>query len=121
MRTKSNKELWWIVRILSGLIIAFSIYMFLGQTFGGKPRAEPMDVSSIIGLFFGGLGLIGLGLAWKWELAGGIISLVAFIVIGAMEPTLFITPLVYIYPGTAVLFIVLWAKNKKTSERKQIR
>jgi hypothetical protein len=69
-------------------------------------------------LSFAGLGLIGLGLAWKWELIGGIIALVAFIVIGAMEPTLFITPFVYIYPVTAILFIMLWAKNRNINTKK---
>ena len=112
MRTEANKELWWMVRILSGLLIAFSIFMFVTQTFDSK-RTEPIEISSIIGLSLAGIGLIGLGLAWKWELVGGIIAFVSFIAIGLMEPSLFSIPLVYIYPANAILFILFWLINNK--------
>jgi len=86
--------------ILGGIFIGIALALYFETQ---KKTSKPTT----------GLGLIGLGLAWKWELIGGIIALVAFTVIGAMEPTLFVIPLVYFYPGTAILFIVLWAKNRK--------
>jgi asparagine N-glycosylation enzyme membrane subunit Stt3 len=115
MRTKSNKELWWITRVLSGLIIAFSLFMFIGETFFGEKPGEPMSNNAILQLSIGGIGLIGLGLAWKWELTGGIIALVAFIVLAIINPITLQFPLLYIYPVIAILFIVLWAKSRETT------
>ena len=115
MKTRHNKELWWTVRILSALIIAFSLYMFLGHI-SNYSSSNPMEVSSIVGLSISGLGLLGLALAWKWELIGGVIALASFITIGIMEPVLFTIPWLYIFPLSAVLFIILWNKNKKELE-----
>ncbi len=36
MRTKSYKELRWILRGLSGLLIIFFLFMFIGETFFGE-------------------------------------------------------------------------------------
>ena len=63
-------------------------------------------------LAVGGLGLLGLALAWKWELFGAIFAMVAFLALGFINPTVVKYPLLYIYPFSALLFVVLWAKNK---------
>ena len=121
MSTKSYKELRWILRGLSGLIIVFSLFMFFGETFFSENPSEPLSNSAIRGLSIAGFGLIGLGLAWKWELIGGIIALVPFVVIAIETPSVLESPLMLVWPLTALLFILLWAlsrnpivKNKKT-------
>lgn len=117
MRTKSNKELWWLTRVLSGLLIVFTL-LFVGIGFYAAPDSGPLGVNSIIGLSMLGLYLIGLGLAWKWELTGGIIALLGFVGVSIIEPGGLRELLTYIYPVTAILFIVLWAKNRKTTSVK---
>lgn len=118
MRTESNKELKWIARIFSGLLILFSLamfssYRFFPETAGLQPgKPEPLSTEAVIGLSIAGLGLIGLALAWKWPLFAGIFAIVGFLVLAFMEPILFQSPVAYVYPTSALFFIVLWAKNK---------
>ncbi len=114
METKLIKIIRWTLRVLSGLFIVFFLFMFIGETFF-KPEsgnAEPMSINSIIQLLLMGISMTGLGLAWKWELTGGIIALAAFIVLGIVNPSIWQFSLLYIYPATAILFIVIWAISK---------
>ena len=115
MRNKSYKELRWILRGLSGLIIVFSLFMFIGETFFGEKTGEPLTSNAILQLSIAGIGLIGLGLAWKWELIGGIIALVPFVVLAIINPIVLESPLMLIWPLTAILFIVLWALSRNST------
>ena len=113
MRTKSNKELRWITRISSSLIIAFSIFMFIGyRLFPESGEPASLSTSDIIGLSIVGIGFLGLIVAWKWELIGGIISLTAFVGSAIIFPLILIPSPMYIWPVAAVLFIVLWKKSR---------
>ena len=113
MRTKSYKELRWILRGLSGLLIAFFLLMFIGVTFFGEKTGEPLTNNAILQLSVTGIGLIGLGLAWKWELIGGIIASAAYIGLAIINPMILDAGLLLIWPLTAILFIVLWALSRK--------
>jgi hypothetical protein len=120
MKPKSNKELWWTTRILSGLIIAFSIFMFIGYRLrpeSGEP--SPLNTSDMIGFSLVGTGFIGLLSALKWELIGGIISLIAFFGSAIIFPLILIPSPMYIWPVTAALFIVLWKRNKTAALKNQ--
>ena len=115
MKTLLIKIFRWIVRVISGLIIVFFLLMFIGETFFGENPGNPMTTSAIIQLSLTGVGLIGLGLAWRWELIGGIIALVPFLLVAIINPLILLPSPVYIWPFTAVLFIVLWAISRKTT------
>ncbi len=67
----------WIARILAAFMILITIVFFLGEeVFDKSPgTGEPIPVIMIILAI---LMLGGLGLAFKWELPGGIISLIGF-------------------------------------------
>jgi hypothetical protein len=120
MRPKSNKELWWTTRVLSGLIIAFSIFMFIGyRFFPGSREPATLSTSDIIGFSIVGIGFIALIVAWKWELIGGIISLIAFLGSAIIFPLILIPSPMYIWPATAVLFIVLWKKSRTSSVKNE--
>ncbi|NLO01930.1 MAG: hypothetical protein GX126_06385 [Bacteroidales bacterium] len=113
MKIKSYKELRWVLRVLSGLIIVFSLLMFIGETFFGENPGKPLTANAILQLSVAGAGLIGLGLAWKWELPGGIISVIAFIMLAIINPMVLQYTLLLIWPLTAILFIVLWVISRK--------
>ncbi len=114
MKTLLIKIFRWILRVLSGLIIVFFLLMFIGETFFGENPGEPLTADAILQLSLAGVGLIGLGLAWKWELIGGIIALVPFVVVAIINPIILLPSPVYIWPFTAILFIVLWAISRAT-------
>ena len=114
MKTKSYKLLRWILRGLSGLFIGFFLLMFIGENFGSE-SGNPLTANAILQLSVTGIGLIGLGLAWKWELIGGIIALVPYVVLAIINPRILLPSPVYIWPFTAVLFIVLWIISRTTT------
>ena len=113
MKTKSYKELRWILRGLSGLFIAGFI---IGENSGEPLINNDWIDNAILLLSVAGLGIIGLGLAWKWELVGGIIASVAFIGLAIINPSLLDYGLLFIWPITAILFIVLWALSRNRTE-----
>ena len=115
MKIKLITILRWILRVLSSIIILFFLFMFIGQTFSVEKPGEHLSTNEIIQLSVNGIGLIGLGLAWKWELIGGIIALVAFIVLAIINPIVLKGPLLFIWPIIAILFIVLWAISRNTT------
>lgn len=103
-----------IARVMSAIIVAFALMMFIGETMESAKRAnpEPMTLNTIIQLALFGIGLLGLALAWKWELIGGIISLLAFITIFIVNPAALLWPM-FIFPGNAILFIAVGYRSKK--------
>jgi len=76
MKTKSYKELRWILRGFSGLFI---VGFLIGENSAAPLINNTGTNNVILQLSIAGIGMIGLGLAWKWELIGGIISSAAFI------------------------------------------
>jgi len=60
--------------------------MFIGETFFGEKIETTMAPNAILQLSIAGIGLIGLGLAWKWKLIGSNISMVAFILLAIINP-----------------------------------
>lgn len=119
MVKRSYKELRWVLRGFSAVFIAFALLMFFGETFAGESREDPMKANEILQLAVAGLGLIGLGLAWKWELTGGILSSLVFIALGIINPVVFTFPLLYVWPIVAILFIVLALISKKEPSKKE--
>ena len=114
MKAKSIKILRWTLRVLSVIFILFFLVMFIGETFfqDGSSNSEPMSANAILQVSLMGIGLIGFGLAWKWELTGGIIALAAYVVLAIINPDTLHFSLLFLYPAVAILFIVLWAISR---------
>ena len=122
MKTKSIKIFRWALRIISGLFIVFFLFMFIGQVFfdgGGESGPKPWTFNEVLQLSVFGIGMIGLILAWKWELMGGVIALVAYIGVTIINPRVMDFSLLYSYPLTAILFIVLWAISRNTTVKSE--
>ncbi len=65
-----------IARILSLFLILLTLVFVVAELFGEhNPNAEPTRIVMILA---GVSILAGLGLAWKWELPGALISLAGF-------------------------------------------
>jgi len=113
MKIKENKVLWWSTRVLTILIIVFSTLMYIAYTvFPESGEGNPITTKEIVGFCFVVIGFIGLLLAWKWELVGAIISLIAYLGLVVTSPNVLLPNPIYVWPFTAVLFIVLWKKRK---------
>lgn len=99
-----------IARIVSLLFILMALLFFLGEeVLRDQPGKTPLP---IIPLVLGAFLLIGLGLAWKWELLEASISLACFIAISIVNPNVLTKPLWYIFAIVAILFLLCWWWNK---------
>jgi len=115
MKNPSIKNFRRTLRIISGILIVFFLLMFIGESLD----SDPMGTESILQLSVMGVILIGLGLAWKWELTGGIIALAAFIGLSIINPKVLHFPMLYLYPGTAISFIVFWVISRNSTTKNE--
>jgi len=122
--TNSMKTLRIIARVLSVILIGFFLVMFIGESMESakSSTSTPMTLNAILQLTFFAIALLGLALAWKWELIGGIISLLGFI---ALFIAIFIVnpipiaklALLLIYPLNAILFIFVGYRSKALNQK----
>jgi hypothetical protein len=105
----------WIARILAAFMILITIVFFLGEeVFDKSPEmGEPTPIFMIVA---GILMLAGLGLAFKWELPGGIISLVGFVGTLIGNPHSATMPMFYLFALPAILFILCGLKKGTRDE-----
>jgi hypothetical protein len=61
----------WVARILSALFIILCLILFAGEGVFREPQSPPLTTSAILQLTIMGISLVGLALAWKWEVIGG--------------------------------------------------
>ena len=113
-----------IALIVSAIIVAFALMMFIGESMESAKRgtSEPMTFHTILQLALFGIGLLGLVFAWKWALTGGIISLLAFITIFFVNPQALLWPML-IFPANAILFIYVgyWRKKSKNDMADELK
>ena len=120
MKNKKNKTLWWLTRVLSTIIIVGSLLFYLAYTlFPESGEGNPITMKEIIGFCIVVIGFIGLLVAWKWEIPGAVISLIAYAVLAVMNPMILVPSPMYLWPATAVLFILLWKRKKNGNEIKK--
>lgn len=95
-----------VARSMSAIIIGFALLMFIGESFEGRANPNPQPFSGYILFQFGlfGLGMLGLLLAWKWEMKGGLLALLAFITLFIVNPEAFV-PAMLIFPANAIIFM----------------
>ena len=109
-----------IARILSILVIVFTLIMAVGHLVGG-PDPYAVDYPPIENLLpaLMVLSVLGLGIAWRWEGVGGAINLVFFlatiildgVIRGELIPLVGLLPLSgAIVPG--VLFLIVWRRTR---------
>lgn len=111
MKTKSIKIFRWTIRIWSGILILFFLFMFIGETFFPPEslNSQPLSSNAILQLVLFGIIMLGLAIAWKRGLTGGIIALIAYALMAVINPNTLQMSMLLLYPATAILFIVLWA------------
>ena len=111
------KNLRIVARVMSALIVGFALLMFIGEAMQSNKRGtgEPMTLDILLGLALFAIGLLGLALAWKWEMAGGIICVVAFIVLFIVNTDALLWPML-IFPANGLLFIAAAYPSKKSKE-----
>jgi len=117
LENKSTRVLRRIARYLGLFLILLTlIFAFPELIAEHNPNAEPTKIDIILA---GVLMLVGLGIAWKWELIGGVISLIGFIGVGILKPDAMKMPMLYLFPLAAILFLICWRLGKLHNSKEE--
>lgn len=121
LENKTTRVIRRIARILGLILILLTlsfaiVYIFFPEQQNPNAEPNPTPIAMILaGVFILG----GLGLAWKWELIGALISLIGFIGVGILNPDVMTKPMMYLFPLTAILFLICWWLSKSQSTKEE--
>ncbi len=111
--SRTEKTVRWIARILSALII-----LFWGVMIVGSFSSRPLPMHDRMGLTLMFAWLLGLALAWKWELAGAALTLAAFLIQAFFINWRVVAGLGMLPPITALLFLLCWWVGRQSRQDK---
>lgn len=101
----------WTARILSVPVICVWAFFIIAYAIGPE-RSLPGNASDFIAYVAMITTIIALAVAWRWELAGSILSLAAAAVAAAVHPHSFWSATI-IMPINAFLFLLSWGLSRK--------
>ena len=115
---KNNKQtaqsIRWIARIWGSISLAFLVF-FVGAhliaslTGDGEPLGKFNSESEMISFAFFPVSLIiGLGIAWKWEGLGGLITIAGIIGFHVMRPDLIFNVMIDGLAAPGLFYIIYW-------------
>jgi hypothetical protein len=117
---RTVKTFRWIARILSVLIILFwGVFITAGLV--GIVRGEqtwPLSMHDRMGLTLMFAWLLGLALAWRWELAVATLTLAAFLIEAFFINWRVVAGLGILPPITALLFLLCWWVGRQSRQDK---
>jgi hypothetical protein len=98
----------WTARVLSAVLLLFWGFMIVGHLVGdaGRP-SRPLTANDYLLMSLMGLWIAGLAASWKWELAGGAVTLVALAIAAFLNPQILAFPGAFIAVA-GVLFLASW-------------
>jgi len=110
-------------RILGSISLLFLVFMvgahLVGAILGEEPSGNGFQSTAEVLSFicFPVSIMIGLGLAWKWEGLGGIITVIGIICFHIIRPDLILNPMIdgLAFPG--FLFLLYWILNRKNTDK----
>lgn len=116
---RSAASIRWIARIWSILVFAVALLEILTP----DPNAtEPVPVADWLLLGLWGVAILGLLVAWRWELAGGMITIatmlvreMAWVILKGHWHANILIVWVFVVPP-AILFLVAWGLGKRAKE-----
>ena len=98
----------WIARTLSVLILLFWGYFIVAHLFGNAAQSSRLlTASDTVQFSMVLLWLVGLAIAWRWELIGAIVTLAAVLVSALINPGAVAGPGM-LPPINALLFLFCW-------------
>ena len=117
--SRSEKIIRWIARIWSILVFVFALLRIITP----DPYAtEPIPALDWFLLSLWGVAILGLLIAWRWELIGGIITIATMFVRELFWVILkgdwwvnFLIFWFFVVPP-AILFVVAWGLERKTKQ-----
>ncbi len=114
----SLKAIRWVARV-SGLLFGGGFVLILLATAIDSLMVgamEPPGMNAVVQLTVTLTGIMGLLLAWRWELAGGILAVVAFAALGFINPATIPIPLIGFLIPSILFLIAGWLDTTPSSK-----
>lgn len=116
---RSAKIIRWIARIWSILVFVVALL----EIFTPDPNAtEPVPVADWFLLSLWGVAILGLLVAWRWELVGGIITIatmfireLAWVILKGHWLVNFLIVWLFVVPP-GILFLIAWGLERKAKK-----
>ncbi len=105
----------WVARVLGALLVLLFLFFFMAEEVF-SPRSEPFSTLINVQLVLVVIQIIGLVVAWKWELAGGLMTLAAAVPLGIINLRT-LTTLWGLVPFVAILFLLCWWFSRAPGQR----
>ncbi len=112
-----------VARVLSIVIILLFGIVFIPEFTGrigltapppgGLPPLSMVDAIQFYSMF---VILIGLGIAWKWELVGSLITIIPMVIDGILNPRALMVVLVIAAPAILFLLCWWWSRSSRSAE-----
>ena len=104
----------WSARVLSSLIVLFYGFFLVAHLVGDEGRpSRPLIWNDYVILATLVVSLLGLLMAWKWELVGAAITLFAILICAVANWQVLVFPGTLI-PISALLFSLSWWMRRRT-------
>ena len=101
----------WTARTLSILVILYHILSFLGDI-RSSVTLTTLDKTDFA---LWAIILLGMLVAWKWEVAGGLIIIGGFLIQAILNPLILSTAPMWIAPFIGMLFLVCGFYSRKNA------
>jgi len=113
---RSTRIIRWIARISGSVYVLFLVMMFIGETLDSSGPLLPLPAKHVIGLLLMLVLIVGLVLAWRWELAGGLISVFSMLAFMLVMGEMAFGMLVLAIPGVLFILTYFLAKAEKGAD-----
>ena len=127
MKTKKQfaSIIFWIARIWASLSLLFLLFMVGAHIIGALSGAENGNgfnsTSEMLSfLFFPVSTIIGLGIAWKWEGLGGLITIIGIICFHVIRPDLILDLMIDGLAAPGFLFVIYWLMSRHLNKTKTL-
>lgn len=113
--SKTAKTVRWLARMVSAAILLFWGFFLTAHLTGHEATASrPLTLSDSIILAAMGISLLGLAVAWKWELTGALMTLAGCVILAVVNWRILASPYL-LWPVAAVLFLSSWWMHRATN------
>ncbi len=100
-------------KVAAAINILFWLSMFFIRIFNSHEtfHLQSLGLSELVQLILMWVSVIGMALSMKWELIGGTVSLIAFLILAAINPVVIEFPYI-VSPGISMFVILVGGGNK---------
>ena len=106
----------WIGRVVTIIVLLFWGFFIFGHIFGDDGSGDkPLTTHDYLGFVLMGGWLLGLALAWKWELVGALVALVSYVVFLFAWNAEIVSPFLLI-PVGAVAYLLAWYTSRQQEQ-----